>query len=82
MRRTCRFRPSRRVILRMLRAADPSVRSYAATMAGYLKLGQFDGELRGMLKSRHPAETHAAATALDMLGVDRTPQAKPPGGKG
>lgn len=64
------LRPMAWVVLRMLRTGDANVRSYAATMIGYLGLSQFRGELRELLVSIHPAEAKAAGTALDMLPVD------------
>jgi len=66
------LRPMAWVILKMLRGADDgSTHSYAASMIGYLGLQQFQGELRKLRQSRHPAVTRAAGNALDMLGADR-----------
>jgi hypothetical protein len=54
----------------MLRSEDVNVRSYAATMIGYLGLSEFKGELRELRVSVHPAEAKAAGVALDMLTVE------------
>ena len=60
------------VILNMLRKSDDgNTHSYAANMIGYLGLEDFDGELRKLQKSRHPAVTRAARNALEMLGVEQ-----------
>jgi hypothetical protein len=75
------LRPVAWAILRMLRTADANSHSYAATMIGYLKLGQFEDELRQMLRSRHPAETRAARTALEMLDLDPRPRSDVMSGK-
>jgi hypothetical protein len=64
------LRPIAWLILKMFRTSDPSVRSYAANMAGYLSLCEFEGELRHMVNSRHPAESRAARSAMHMAGID------------
>ena len=65
------LKPMAWVILKMLRKSDDvNTHSYAANMIGYLGLEDFDGELRKLQKSRHPAVTRAARNALGMLGVD------------
>jgi hypothetical protein len=64
------LRPLGWVILRMMKAADDgNTAAYAATMAGYLGLSEFDGELRKLLKSVHPAVQQSARNALSMLGL-------------
>jgi len=66
------LKPMAWVILKMLRKPDDgNTHAFAANMIGYLRLGQFEGELRQLLKSRHPAVTRAARNALEMLGVDQ-----------
>ncbi len=66
------LRPMAWVILKMLRGVDDgNTHSYAAGMIGYLGLEQFEGELRKLLRSRHPAVTRAAHHALEMLGADQ-----------
>ena len=55
-------------ILKMLRKPDDgNTHAYAATMIGYLGLREFEGELRTLLKSRHPAVTRAARNALTLI---------------
>ena len=57
------------VVLKMLRKPDDgNTHAYAATMIGYLNLREFEGDLRQLLKSRHPAVTTSAQNALGMLG--------------
>ena len=66
------LRPMAWVILNMLRKSDDgNTHSYAANMIGYLGLKEFEGELRKLQKSRHPAVTRAARNALEMLGVEQ-----------
>ena len=71
------LRPMAWVILKMFRTADTNVRSYAANMAGYLSLCEFEGELRQMVNSRHPAESRAARSAMHMAGIDLVDEARP-----
>lgn len=57
------------VIREMLKSPDDgNTHAYAATMIGYLGLHEMEGDLRGLLKSRHPAVSNAATYALDLLG--------------
>jgi hypothetical protein len=66
------LKPMARVILKMLRKPDDgNMHAFAANMIGYLKLDPFEGELRQLLKSRHPAVTRAARNALEMLDIDQ-----------
>ena len=66
------LRPMSWVILKMFRKPDDgNTHAYAANMVGYLGLKEFEGEVRGLLKSRHPAVTRAALNALGMLGVEQ-----------
>jgi len=71
------LRPVAWVILKMFRTSDPNMRSYAANMVGYLSLCEFEGELREMLKSRHPSETRAARSAMHMAGIDLADEPRP-----
>ncbi len=62
------LRPLAWVILKMMRAEeDGCSAAYAATMAGYLRLSEFTGELKKLLNSRHPAVQNSAAYALSLL---------------
>jgi len=62
------LRPMAWVVLKMLRKPDDgSTHAYAATMIGYLNLREFEGQMRTLLKSRHPAVTRAAQAALEQL---------------
>jgi hypothetical protein len=64
------FKPVAWAILKMLRQPDDgNTHAYAATMIGYLNLKEFEGELKTLLKSRHPAVTRAAQTALEQIDV-------------
>ncbi len=66
------LKPMAWVIIKMLRKPDDgNTHSYAANMIGYLGLKEFEDEVRGLLKSRHPAVTRAARNALEMLGVEQ-----------
>ncbi len=66
------LKPMAWLILQMLRKPDVgNTRSYAANMVGYLGLKELEAEVRGLLKSRHPAVTRAARNALEMLGVEK-----------
>lgn len=57
-------------LARMLEKPDDgNTHAYAATMIGYLGLSEFERNLRALLRSRHPAVTRSAATALEMLGL-------------
>jgi len=71
------LRPMAWVLLKMFRTADPNVRSYAANMVGYLTLCEFEGELRQMVNSRHPAESRAARSAMHMAGIDLMEEVRP-----
>jgi hypothetical protein len=46
---------------------DGNTHAYAANMIGYLGLEEYEAELRGLLKSRHPVVTTAARRALGMI---------------
>lgn len=63
------LRPLAWLILKMLRLpdTDPSIRSAAATMTGYLNLWFFEGELKELLNSQHPATVQSATYALELL---------------
>jgi hypothetical protein len=62
------LKPVAWVILKMLRQPDNgNTQAYAATMIGYLNLKEFEGELRTLLKSRHPAVARAAQMALEQI---------------
>lgn len=72
------LRPIAWVILKMFRTTEPNLRSYAASMAGYLSLCEFEGELRQMVNSRHPAESRAARSAMHMAGIELKEDVRPP----
>jgi hypothetical protein len=62
------LRPLAWIILKMMRGSDDgNTAAYAATMAGYLGLSEFRGELKRLLKSRHPAVSRSATYALSVL---------------
>lgn len=62
------LRPLAWLILKMMRLPDDgNTAAYAATMAGYLGLSDFAGELEGLLKSRHPSVRRSAGNALRVL---------------
>lgn len=63
------LRPLAWLILQNLRLSDnhPNLRSYAASMAGYLNLQIFERELEHLLHSRHAATVKSAKLALEML---------------
>lgn len=63
------LRPLAWLILQMLRLPDsnPNLRSYAATMTGYLNLQIFELEIKMLLDSKHPAVVTSAEYALDLL---------------
>lgn len=63
------LRPLAWLVLQMLRLPDSeaSIRSYAATMAGYLNLKIFRQELNDLLESRHPATVNSAKYAIELL---------------
>jgi|GEM_PF-3541651 len=64
------LRPVAWPILKMLRGPDDgSSRSYAASMAGYLGLKEFEPQLREILASRHPAVSRSALYAYEQLGL-------------
>ena len=65
------MRPMSWVVLKMLRLPDDgNTHTYAANMIGYLGLVEFEGELRKLLDSRHPAVTTAARRALEMIDIE------------
>ena len=67
------LRPMAWVILKMLKMPDDgNTHAYAANMIGYLGLSEYEGDLRQLLASRHPAVSQAASRALEMLGVNGT----------
>jgi hypothetical protein len=49
-------------------ADDGDTQAYAVSLIRYLELKDFEGVLRGMLQSRHPAVSHKAKWALEELG--------------
>jgi hypothetical protein len=53
----------------MLRLPDsnPNLRSYAATMTGYLNLQIFELEIKMLLDSKHPAVVNSAKYAIELL---------------
>ena len=57
------------LILQMLRLPDsnPNLRSYAATMTGYLNLQIFELEINMLLDSKHPAVVTSAEYAIELL---------------
>lgn len=62
------LRPLAWVILKMMRLPDDgNTAAYAATMAGYLGLSDFEGELERLLKSRHSSVRRSARNALGVL---------------
>ncbi len=63
------LRPLAWFILQMLRLPDsnPNLRSYAATMAGYLNLQIFELEIKMLLDSRHLAVVNSAKYAIELL---------------
>jgi HEAT repeat protein len=64
------LKPMSWVISKMLQKPDDgNTHAYAANMIGYLGLEEYTGELRGLLKSQHPAVTTAARRALEMIGA-------------
>ncbi len=75
------LRPMAWVILKMFRTSDANVRSYAANMVGYLSLCEFEGELRQMVNSRHPAESRAARSAMHMAGIELMEEVRPSSSK-
>jgi len=66
------LRPLAWVVLKMFRKPDDgNTRAYAATMARYLGLHEFERELQQCLKSRHPAVSNKAKWALESLERQR-----------
>jgi len=64
------LRPLAWVVLKMFRKPDDgNTHAYAASMAGYLGLHEFERELEQCLKSRHPAVSNKAKWALESLGL-------------
>jgi len=63
------LRPLAWFILQMLRLPDsnPNLRSYAATMTGYLNLQIFELEIKMLLDSKHPAVVNSAKYAIELL---------------
>ena len=63
------LRPLAWLILQMLRLPDsnPNLRSYAATMTGYLNLQIFELEIKMLLDSKHPAVVNSAKYAIELL---------------
>jgi hypothetical protein len=63
------LRPLAWLILQMLRLpeSNPNLRSYAATMTGYLNLQIFELEIKMLLDSKHPAVVTSAEYALELL---------------
>lgn len=63
------FSPLAWLVLLQLRHSEeaPNMKAYAATMAGYLNLALFKGELEVLLQSRHPAVVQCAQEALRMI---------------
>ena len=63
------LRPLAWLILQMLRLPDnnPNLRSYAATMTGYLNLQIFELEIEMLLDSKHPAVVNSAKYAIELL---------------
>ena len=63
------LRPLAWLILQMLRLPDsnPNLRSYAATMTGYLNLQIFELEIKMLLDSKHPAVITSAKYAIELL---------------
>jgi hypothetical protein len=63
------LRPLAWLILQMLRLPDsnPNLRSYAATMTGYLNLQIFEVEINMLLDSKHPAVVNSAEYAIELL---------------
>lgn len=63
------LRPLAWLILQMLRLPDcnPNLRSYAATMTGYLNLQIFELEIKMLLESIHPAVVNSAKYAIELL---------------
>ena len=67
------LRPMAWVILKMLHKPDDgNTHANAATMIGYLNLKEFEGELRKLQRSGHPAVTKAAQTALEQIDTARS----------
>ena len=66
------LRPMSWVILKMLQKPDDgNTHAFAANMIGYLGLEEYEGELRKLLDSKHPAVTTAARWALEMVGAKK-----------
>ncbi|MHC4574846.1 MAG: HEAT repeat domain-containing protein [Planctomycetota bacterium] len=62
------LRPLAWVVLKMFRKPDDgNTRAYAASMARYLGLYEFERELKHCLKSKHPAVSNKARWALESL---------------
>jgi hypothetical protein len=63
------LRPLAWLILQMLRLPDsnPNLRSYAATMTGYLNLQIFEVEIKMFLESKHPAVVTSAKYTIELL---------------
>ncbi|MHC4866531.1 MAG: hypothetical protein ACYTEX_20845 [Planctomycetota bacterium] len=62
------LRPLAWVVLKMFRKPDDgNTHAYAASMARYLGLHEFERELRQCLQSRHPAVSNKAKWALESL---------------
>jgi len=63
------LRPLAWLILQMLRLPDsnPNLKSYAATMTGYLNLQIFEIEINILLDSKHPAVVNSAEYAIELL---------------
>ena len=63
------LRPLAWLILQMLRLPDsnPNLRSYAATMTGYLNLQIFELEIKMLLDSKHPAVITSAKYAIELM---------------
>lgn len=64
------LKPVSWVIWKMLQMPDDgNTHAFAANMIGYGGFEEYEPELRGLLKSEHPAVTTAAGRALEMIGA-------------
>lgn len=64
------LRPLAWIVLKLFRKPDDgNTHASAATLARYLELPEFVGELRGCLRSRHPAVVTKAKWALESLDL-------------
>jgi hypothetical protein len=65
------LKPLAWVILKLLRSENPNLSSYAVTMARYLNLYEFEGEILKLANSPHPAVTNTVKWAIESFTLQK-----------